>query len=71
MEGTFIGAVTAIYKRTKKNCLFYEQEGNEKRLLNEIGCLRGIAYCLEELGVCVHGDEVFLRMIALAENMKR
>lgn len=43
-----------IYKRTMNNCKFYEQQYNKyhnivnkKHLLNEIGTLRGVAYCME------------------------
>lgn len=43
-----------IYKRTMDNCKLYERQYNEyhnivfkKHLLNEIGTLRGVAYCME------------------------
>lgn len=39
-----------LYERTLDNCHFY-YKNNDPKLISEIGCLRGIAYCLEELGV--------------------
>lgn len=40
-----------LYNRTLNNCVFYEKENDTLHLVSEIGCLRGIAYCLEEMGV--------------------
>ena len=57
-----------IYFRTIENCKFYEEQNDRKHLLNEIGCLRGIAYCLEAEGICVH-DEAFLHFIELQNSM--
>lgn len=45
-----------IYNRTYRNCVFYKEEHNEPALLNEIGVLRGIAYCIEEI---VGEDKLF------------
>lgn len=60
-----------LYNRTMENCLLYEKEGNKKALLNEIGCLRGIAYCLEYFMWYKHySDSRFLRMIELQQEMK-
>ena len=56
-----------IYNRTLNNCVFYEKQGDKLHLLSEIGCLRGIAYCLEELGTCIH-DDLFLHFIAISYN---
>ena len=39
-----------LFERTLNNCRFLEKENNEKRLLNEIGCLRGIMYAIEKVG---------------------
>ena len=36
-----------LYERTYNNCVFYRESGKKKELLNEIGALRGIAYCIE------------------------
>lgn len=47
--------VLELYSRTYRNCEHYKEEGNEKALLNEIGVLRGIAYCLE----AITGDNLF------------
>lgn len=55
----------AIYNRTMNNCMFYEKRNDKQHLLNEIGCLRGIAYCLEELGICVH-NESYLHFIEIS-----
>lgn len=41
----------SLYDRTLKNCEFYERENDKIHLLAEIGCLRGISYCLEENGI--------------------
>ena len=42
-----------LFKRTLSNCEFYENENRTTSLLNEIGVLRGIAYCLEALNIDV------------------
>lgn len=62
-------AIWNIYNRTKNNCLFYEKEGQTQSLLNEIGALRGVAYCVEATGgPCCH-DEDSMRMFSLRQNM--
>lgn len=38
-----------IYNRTFNNCVFYKGKGDNKHLLNEIGVLRGIVYCIESI----------------------
>lgn len=38
--------IVDIYNRTYENCKFYFEQGKEKHLLNEIGALRGIVYCI-------------------------
>lgn len=38
-----------LFDRTEKNCEFYEQEKDNIALLNEIGVLRGIMYCIESV----------------------
>ena len=38
-----------LFDRTTKNCEFYEQEQDNAALLNEIGVLRGIMYCIESV----------------------
>lgn len=65
-----IDKLNNLFERTMNNCLCYEREGKKMSLLNEIGCLRGIAYCLEELGVCAHENGEFLRMIKIQQDMK-
>lgn len=58
-----------LYERTLRNCEYYEQGKDFKRLLNEIGVLRGIAYCLENNGQCVHDDEKFIHFIEMQNNI--
>lgn len=58
----------AIYERTINNCLFYEKENKKEHLLNEIGVLRGVAYCLESVGICPHTKE-FFHMIDLQNEL--
>ena len=65
-----------IYDRTLKNCEFYENEQNYPALLNEIGCLRGIAYSIEQvagrdcLDECIDYD-AYHAMIERAEELKK
>lgn len=40
----------SLYNRTRNNCHYYYEQ-NDPKLYAEIGCLRGIAYCLEEAGI--------------------
>ena len=47
-EMTAEESLCRLYDRTMRNCIFYKAEGKEKCLLNEIGVLRGIAYCMED-----------------------
>lgn len=53
MNDTILG----LYERTLNNCRFYEKEGLKISLNNEIGVLRGIAYCMDLAGECPHNDE--------------
>ena len=46
-----------LFDRTIANCEFYEKEKQDMKLLNEIGCLRGIAYCLESVNICPYSDK--------------
>lgn len=66
MDNTLIG----IYNRTLNNCIFYENENDKLSLLNEIGVLRGVAYCLELSGECPHDDQ-FLHFIELQNELKK
>lgn len=47
--------IIAMYNRTYSNCKFYLEQGSNKHLLNEIGTLRGIAYCIESI---IGGDNL-------------
>lgn len=60
----------AIYQRILRNCVFYETEGKEKELLNEIGALRGAAYCLEAVG-CFSHDDLFNHFIEKQNELLR
>lgn len=55
-----------LYERTYKNCLFYQSEGRKVELLNEIGVLRGIVYCIESV---IGSDNVY-RLINFSEFTK-
>lgn len=60
-----------LYDRTMKNCLYYEKEGKKLALLNEIGCLRGIAYALEcYMWFNHYTDSQFIRLIEIQQEMK-
>lgn len=49
--------IMELFDRTMKNCKFYEGQNDTKGLLNEIGVLRGIAYCMESIGICPHSPD--------------
>lgn len=46
-----ISEVSAILERTAKNCEFYQKEGKDEMLINEAGCLRGIMYAADAIGI--------------------
>lgn len=71
MEDSDYGGETMmdIYHRTLNNCRFYEKENDKKSLLNEIGVLRGIYYCLQCVGVAPD-DEELDRFIELQNQLK-
>lgn len=55
---------------TYYNCLYYKENNKEYSLANEIGVLRGIAYCLSEIaGICPHNED-FLEMIEIQQELK-
>ena len=60
--------VKEIFERTLNNCIFYENQGNGKRLLNEIGVLRGVAYVMDEMGICSH-NQLFVHFIDLQNKL--
>ena len=65
-----------LYKRTLNNCQFYENEKKPLKLLNEIGVLRGIAYCMTDaagmkLELMTQTYEVFLHFIEIQEELKK
>ena len=46
-----------IFERTKKNCHFYQERGQEVDLFGEIHALRGVAYALEAVGIDPWNDD--------------
>lgn len=58
-----------LYDRTISNCKFYEEEGKRISLNNEIGVLRGIAYCMELVGVYPLND-TFSHFIELQNEFR-
>ena len=59
-----------VYNRTMNNCKFYEKENQALKLLNEIGVLRGISYCLENEGdTSFYNDNDFLHFIDLQNEL--
>lgn len=63
----------ALYRRTYRNCVFYMDENRQLELLNEIGVLRGIVYCIEEIdpNPCLRVDfNEFAEMIGVQNAMK-
>lgn len=65
MENT----LNELFERTLKNCSFYEKEGKTINLVNEIGVLRGIGYCMELEGECSHTEE-FMHFIEIQQKLK-
>lgn len=61
-----------IYKRTMKNCLFYQEKGFKDALLNEIGVLRGVVYCMETVGLMPDHENFsdFLHFIDIQQERK-
>ncbi len=65
-----VQGINECFDRTMNNCRFYEREGRNTDLLNEVGVLRGLAYALEEVGICPHSDE-FLHYIDVQNELKK
>lgn len=61
-------SIQNVYDRTYRNCEFYLSEGKEIALANEIGVLRGICYCMEELGMDIPGN--LMTMIEIQQRLK-
>jgi len=57
-----------VYERTLNNIAYFESNGMERKLLNEIGVLRGVAYCLEDTG---NFDVVDMRFVNTIETVER
>lgn len=63
--------ITKMFQRTINNCNFYESNNMIDSLLNEIGCMRGIGYCMVEMGLCPHNFPEFRRLIKKQEELLR
>ena len=71
MNGKECGeTVMDIYNRTIRNCKYYESIHDDISLINEIGVLRGIYYCLQTVGVAPE-DEVVSRFFETQEKLKK
>ena len=62
-------ALVKLFDRTMRNCYFYEREGRDADLLNEIGVLRGLAYAMEEVGIHQYDGEYY-RFIDIQNHLK-
>ena len=58
-----------LYERTLNNCRFYLKENMNKKLLNEIGVLRGIAYVLELNNINVVKNDDFINFIKMQNEL--
>ena len=68
-----ISEMDEIYKRTMQNCLFYQEKGFKDALLNEIGVLRGVVYCMETVGLMPDRETFsdFLRFLDVQNERKK
>lgn len=60
------------FEVTLKNCQTYEQLGLRNNLMNEIGVLRGVHYCMDLAKTPVDPDDEreFFRFIEIQQKMK-
>ena len=67
-----IKKIQEIWIKTMNNCEFYEKERDTKKLLNEIGVLRGLYYVQDELGlnICLYRHFEHFISIQNAETCK-
>lgn len=56
-ELTPVPKIYELYIRTLRNCYHYKEKNQYKRLLNEIGVLRGLAMALEASNVIIRNRE--------------
>jgi hypothetical protein len=71
MEGLKINeTIIDVYNRTMNNCKTYMLNDNTSSLLNEIGVLRGVAYCMEISGIPYPNFTEFQKMIDIQQNLK-
>ena len=59
-----------LFDRTYRNCQFYLRQGDEYSLANEIGVLRGIVYCMDEIGEEPENIKQFNEMIDKQQELK-
>lgn len=59
-----------VYNRTMNNCKTHIQYDNTASLLNEIGVLRGVAYCMEIVGIPYPNFTEFQEMIDIQQKLK-
>lgn len=56
-ELTPVPKIYDLYIRTLRNCYYYKEKKQYKRLLNEIGVLRGLVMALEANNVNIRNRE--------------
>ncbi len=64
-----------LYNRTLSNCTYYNSKGMKNSLLNEIGVLRGILYCIEgileeDISNPIFYNDKFVELIKFQQSMK-
>lgn len=64
-----------LYSRTISNCRYYKSKGMKNSLLNEIGVLRGILYCIEgileeDISSPTFFNDQLVELIKFQQNMK-
>ena len=59
----------SIYMRTLNNCKFYQKKEMKSSLLNEIGVLRGVTYCLELAGFNIYDLPEFIEFIGIQNKL--
>lgn len=48
---TLYDQVRKDMERVANNCRFYQEQGNQIHLINEVGCLRGQMYIADMIGI--------------------
>ena len=69
---TTIEQVKEVMDRTIKNCRFYYGENDMEHYINEVGCLRGIMYIADIIGMEYPQMQIYEQQIKVAyEYMNR